>query len=57
MALMLYVVLEDLTIDVLPAASAVIPDDGTLTARDEEGRVVKTYERGQVIMFSLNEKY
>ena len=52
---MLYVVLADLTVEEIPEAHAVVPDDGTLSAMDDDGHVLRRYERGEVLMFGLNE--
>jgi hypothetical protein len=52
---MLYIVLADLTIEELTDAHAVVPQDGTLSAMDADGKIVKEYERGDVLMFGVGE--
>ena len=53
---MLYVVLHDGTVDELPAVTATDAKDGVLTCYDEQGRVVKYYERREVIAFSHDQE-
>lgn len=49
---MLYVLLNDGTIEELPDAVATNAEDGTLACIGSDGNVVKSYERFAVLAFS-----
>lgn len=49
---MLYVLLDDGTVEELPAAVTTNAVDGTLACIDSDGNVVKRYERFAVLAFS-----
>jgi hypothetical protein len=53
---MLYVVLANGSLEELPDATQVVARDGTVSCVDSEGRLVKHYERGEVAMYSRDDK-
>ena len=53
---MLYVVLSDGRVDVLPEATQTIAQDGVLVCHDPQGREVRVYDRLAVLMFGHDDR-